>query len=248
ISDEQAALLELAANCVHAVLRRQPHLGEQALVIGTGALGLLTIQTVRALAPSAHLAALPFHAYQVEMAQRMGAAFTFDPAADSDDVAQLTGAKRYHRNAADLLEGGFDIIYDTLGTAESLQNALRWVRASGTVVVVANEPRMEHLDLTPVWHHETTLLGAVSHGTETWPPEGGGRVATFTLAATLVRERRLTPERLVTHRFPLREVRRALMTAHHVERHETLQVLLDIRRNAPAAFSRLEAAAHRAAR
>ncbi len=248
VSDEQAALLELAANCVHAVLRRQPQHGEQALVIGTGPLGLLTVQTVRALAPSAHVAAQATHPYQVELAQRMGAEHTLDPSADTEDVAHLTGARRYHKHAADLLEGGFDVIYDTLGTEESLQKALRWVRASGTVVVVANEPRMEHLDLTPVWHHETTLLGAVGHGTETWPPEGGGRVSTFTLAATLVRERRLTPERLVTHRFPLREVRRALMTMHHEERHQTLQVLLDIQRNTPVPLSRMETAAHGAVR
>ena len=73
-------------------------------------------------------------------------------------------------------------------------------------------------------------------------------MATFTLAATLVRERRLTPERLVTHRFPLREVRRALMTMHHGERHQTLQVLLDIQRNAALPIARMETAAQGARR
>jgi threonine dehydrogenase-like Zn-dependent dehydrogenase len=248
VSDEQAALLEPAAICVHAVLRRHPQHGDQVLIIGTGALGQLTIQTVRALAPNAHIAALPTHPYQVEMSQRMGAAHTLYPEEGTAGVARLTGAKRYRRHAAELLAGGFDVIFDTLGTEESLQNALRWVRASGTVVLVANEPRMQHLDLTPVWHHETTLLGAVGHGTETWPPDGGGRIATFTLAATLVRERRLTPERLVTHRFPLREVRRALMTAHYDERHQTLQVLLDIQRNSALPISHLETASHGAVR
>jgi threonine dehydrogenase-like Zn-dependent dehydrogenase len=243
VSDEQAALLEPTAICVHAVLRRQPLHSDQVLIIGTGTLGLLTIQAVRAFTPSAHIAALPTHPYQVEMSTRMGAAHTLYPEEGSAGVARLTGAKRYRRQGAELLAGGFDTIYDTIGSEESLQQALRWVRASGTVVLVANEPVMQNLDLTPVWHHETTLLGAVGHGTETWPPDGGGRVATFTLAATLVREHRLTPERLVTHRFPLREVRRALMALHHDERHQTLQVLLDLQRNSALPISRLATAA-----
>jgi len=126
---------------------------------------------------------------------------------------------------------------------EDACNALRWVRASGVAVLVANEPRMQRLDLTPVWSQETTLLGAMGHGAESWPPDGGGRISTFTLAATLVRERRLTPERLVTHRFPLREFRRALMTAQHDEHHQTLQVLLDMQRNSALPVSQYETAA-----
>lgn len=243
VSDEQAALLELAAISTHAVMRRLPQHGEQTLVIGTGALGLLTIQTLRALAPSAHIAALPTHPYQVELSQRMGAAHTLTPEEGGEGVARLTGARRYHRRSAELLSGGFDVIFDTLGTEESLQNALRWLRASGVVVLVANELRMQRLDLTPIWSQEATVLGAMGHGAETWPPDGGGRISTFTLAATLVRERRLTPERLVTHRFPLREVRRALMTAQHDERHQTLQVLLDVQRNPASLASQYETAA-----
>ncbi|MGH2515127.1 MAG: hypothetical protein ACRDHP_05680, partial [Ktedonobacterales bacterium] len=59
--------------------------------------------------------------------------------------------------------------------------------------------------------------------------DNGGRVSTFALTAALSRERRLTPHRLVTHRFPLREVRRALAVAHDKEAFRAIKVLLDIR-------------------
>lgn len=41
--------------------------------------------------------------------------------------------------------------------------------------------------------------------------------------------RRLTPQRLVTHRFPLREARRAIEVARDRAEHRAINVLLDIR-------------------
>ncbi|MGZ3638432.1 MAG: hypothetical protein ACXVCX_11420, partial [Ktedonobacterales bacterium] len=66
-------------------------------------------------------------------------------------------------------------------------------------------------------------------GLATWGGDNGGRVSTFALAAALIREGRLTPQRLITHRFPLREVRRAVETTRDKAEHHTIKVLLDIR-------------------
>jgi hypothetical protein len=82
------------------------------------------------------------------------------------------------------------------------------------------------------------VLGATSHGTEDWPEDdnssswvggAGGRVSTFALAAALVREHRLVPERLITHRFPLHKVRYALEVARDKVTHRSIKVLMDIR-------------------
>jgi threonine dehydrogenase-like Zn-dependent dehydrogenase len=61
-----------------------------------------------------------------------------------------------------------------------------------------------------------------------WLGQAGGRVSTFALAATLIRERRLIPERLITHRFPLREVRYALQVARDKATHRSIKVLMDV--------------------
>ena len=85
------------------------------------------------------------------------------------------------------------------------------------------------------------MLGATGHGTENWPNDAGpspwagwmgdngARVSTFALAAALMRDQRLTPQRLITHRFPLREVRQALEVAKDKRTHHSIKVLLDIR-------------------
>jgi threonine dehydrogenase-like Zn-dependent dehydrogenase len=94
------------------------------------------------------------------------------------------------------------------------------------------------LDMSHVWNREVTLVGAYAHGAENWPGGDtsfsvggatGGRVSTFALAATMVRDQRLTPERLVTHRFPLREVKTAITTMRDRVEHRAIKALLDVR-------------------
>jgi threonine dehydrogenase-like Zn-dependent dehydrogenase len=238
LSDEQAALLEPSAAAVHAVLRYQPQPGDNVLIIGAGTLGLLVTQVIRALAPNAAITVQARYPFQAEMATQLGAARMLDARDGSADVARYTGAKHFRRPfGGEMLVGGFDAVYDTLGTQATVQNALRWVRAGGAVVLAGSHLAPMLLDLTPIWHQEVRLLGATGHGTERWPAnaprvswgDDGGRVSTFALAAALMRERRLTPQRLITHRAPLREVRRAVQIARDKAEHKAIKVLLDIR-------------------
>jgi 2-desacetyl-2-hydroxyethyl bacteriochlorophyllide A dehydrogenase len=240
LADEQAALLEPCATAVHAVLRHLPQPNDTALVIGAGTLGLLTAQAVHALGPEGVvITAMARHPFQVEMAARMGAEHVLYDEDLSAAVVRLTGAQRFAgRGDNELLLGGFDVVYDTVGTSDTLQNALRWTRAGGKVVLVANRLEPMQLDLTPIWFKEIDLIGAVAHGAENAPGtraaaalgrERGGRDSTFQVAARLVRERLLTPERLITHRFPLREVRRAVETARDKAEHRAIKVMLDMR-------------------
>ncbi len=232
IPDEQAALLEAAARAVHAALRRQPQPGEQALVIGTDVEGMLLIQALRAFAPNANIAALLDAPYHAEMAARMGASQTLRANEVPEGIARVTGSqRRSNGHGAELFTGGFDVVYDTVGSEKTLQSALRWTRPEGAVVLAGQRPIPLKLDLTPIWHAEVSLLGTFAPGMERWQTDAGrgnGRISAFALAASLMRERRLTPERLVTHRFPLREFRRALVALQHGEEHQMLQALLDI--------------------
>jgi threonine dehydrogenase-like Zn-dependent dehydrogenase len=238
LSDEQAALLEPSARALHAVLRHPPQPGAQVLVLGGDTDGLLVIQALRALAPNTSITAQPEYPFQVELATLSGASRILYREDGTSGVARLTGAKHFKtRLGAELLVGGFDLVYDTLGTAASLQNALRWARDGGSVVLVGRQPRVMSVDLTPIWHREISVVGTLAHGTENWPggisPASwgvdGGRSSTFSLAAALVRDKRMVPERLITHRFPLREVRRAIATARDYLLHRATKVVLDSR-------------------
>ncbi|WIG61381.1 MAG: hypothetical protein OJF49_004129 [Ktedonobacterales bacterium] len=239
LADEQAALLEPAAMALHTALHHLPQPGEQVLVIGAGTTGLLTIQALRVLAPSATIAVLARYPFQAKMAWQMGASALLDPKKDTEDVVSATGAQHLKgRGGAEMVMGGFDAVYDTVGSAETLERALRWVRAGGVVVQAGMHQARVRVDLTPIWQSGIRVIGAGGPGAESWPGgEGladwsgssGGRVSTFALAAELMREGKLTPELLVTHRFPLRELRRAVATARNKAEHQAIKVLLDIR-------------------
>ncbi len=242
---EQAALLEPTAEALRAALRYHPEPDDLALVLGAEAPGLLLAQALRALAPSLSLTVAPQHSYQVEVATRMGATRILYPEDGDDAVARMTDGRLYRsRSGAQLLVGGFDVVYDTLGTEASLRQALLWVREGGTVVLAGRPQRWMQLDPTLIWSREVSLLGVAAHGAESWPGGAeiapaivsGGRVSTFTLAAQMMREKLLTPERLVTHRFPLREVRAAITTVRDRADHKAVQALLDIRDVASSAL------------
>ena len=239
LSDEQAALLDPAAVAVHTALRYQPQPDDNILVIGGGTIGLLTVQAVRLLAPDAAITALARYPVQIEMATRMGATRILYQDEGTAAVARHTGGQHFKRRfGPEMLIGGFDLVYDTIGSTETMHNALRWTRGGGVLVQAGNQMAPSSLDLTPVWHQEIAVLGATGHGTETWPDdapfstwagERGTRVSTYALAAALMRDQRLTPQRLVTHRFPLREVRQAVEVAKDKRTHRSIKVLLDVR-------------------
>lgn len=236
---EQAALLEPTAAALHAALRYMPQIDDQALVLGAETHGLLVTQALRALSPMLSITVAPEHGYQVEFATRMGATRILYPEDGVAAIARMTGAKLYRGQlGAEMLVGGFDVVYDTLGSEQSLRQALSWAREGGVVVLASRSHHWMRLDMSPIWNREVTLVGAYAHGAENWPGGDttfsvggatGGRVSSFALAATLTREQRLTPERLVTHRFPLREVKTAIAAVRDRVEHRAIKALLDVR-------------------
>ena len=168
--DTQAVLLEPSAVALHAVLRHVPQAGDRVLIIGAGTIGLLTLQVVRALAPQAEISVQARYPFQVEKATRMGAAHIIYPQDSYAGVQQATQAQLYTGLLGNqMLLGGYDVIYDTIGNQKTIHNALRWARAKATVVLVGLSLHMMHIDLTPVWYQEINLIGTLGQGMETWP-------------------------------------------------------------------------------
>jgi 2-desacetyl-2-hydroxyethyl bacteriochlorophyllide A dehydrogenase len=228
MSDEQAVLLEPTAVAVHAVLRRLPRPGDRVLVIGAGTIGLLLLQVIHALVPQAEISVAARYPFQVEQATRLGAAHILYPQDGYQAVQRATGAQLYQGPMGNqMLLGGYDVIYDTIGKERTIHEALRWTRAGGAVVVVGVSLHLMHLDLTPVWYQEVDLIGTLAHGTETWPVGTQSRCSTFAIATELILRGQLNPAQLITHRFPLSEYQRALTTATDKADCRAIKVVFD---------------------
>ncbi|SRR6266487_617570 len=228
MNDEQAVLLEPASVAVHAVLRHLPRSGDRVLIVGAGTIGLLTLQTVRALAPQAEISVLARHPFQVEQATRLGAAHIIYPQDSYIGIQRATGAQFYQSASGNrTLLGGYDVIYDSVGSQKTLHHALRWARTQATVVLVGLSPHMMHIDLTPVWYHEVNLIGSMGSGVEAWPPASSEQRTTFEVAAELIKRGLLNPENLITHRFPLNNYQAAITTAAEKAQSRAVKVVFD---------------------
>ncbi|GHO93367.1 hypothetical protein KSF_034150 [Reticulibacter mediterranei] len=228
LSDEQAVMLEPTAVALHAILRRLPQPDEHVLVVGAGTIGLLTVMLLRALVPEAKVSVLARYAFQIEQATRLGVEHIIYPQDGYQGVQQVTHSELYHGWLGNqMLMGGFDVIYDTIGSQKTLHDALRWVRATSTVVLVGVDLHMMHLDMTPLWYQEVNLLGSLSHGIESWPPETANRRSTFSIATELIARNRLRPESLITHRFALTNYQHALTTASSKSQNRAIKIVFD---------------------
>jgi threonine dehydrogenase-like Zn-dependent dehydrogenase len=228
MSDEQAVLLEPSSVAVRAVLRRLPQADEHILITGAGTLGLLILQVVHALSPQTRISVLARYAFQVEQAMSLGATQILYPQDSYEGVQQATSAHLYKGMMGNkMLLGGYDVIYDTVGSKRTLSNALRWTRAGGTVVIVGLSLHPMRIDLTPIWYQEVDLIGTYGNGMETWPLGTHERRSTFAIAADMIVQGQLHPEKLITHRFALNNYRHALAAATGKAQSRAIKIVFD---------------------
>ena len=242
INDMQGVLLEPSAVALHAVLRHVPQGQDRILIIGAGTIGLLILQVVRALAPDAEVSVMARHAFQIEQAARLGAHIIY-PKDSYREVQRATGAKLYRGMWGNkMLLGGYDVIYDSVGNTQTTHDALRWARAGSTVVMVGLNLHRMQLDLTPIWYQEINLIGTMGHSIETWPIDSSERKSTFEVTTALIQNKKIFPDKLITHSFPLNSYRDALMTAADKDRNHAIKVVFDYSKQPPSVVPNVRAA------
>lgn len=221
VSDEAAVLVEPFACSVHAVRSAPPAPGERVLVIGAGSIGLLTVAALRALAPESEVTVLARHAFQREHALRLGAAHVVMGGDDrTAALAAVSGARLLKTIIGPPASvGGFDRAFVCVGGKAGMEDALRFTRAGGTVVLLGNVRSLDGLDWTPLWLKELTLRGSLTYGQH----GGAGRDA-FAEALELVAGGRAPIAPLLTHTFTLAEHPRALATAMGKNRSQSVKV------------------------
>jgi threonine dehydrogenase-like Zn-dependent dehydrogenase len=196
-------------------------------VLGCGTIGYLLIQVLRLLQPRCEITAVAQFSWQAELAHAFGAERVLLVGQYGySDLAQITGASLYQGRAGNqMLLGGFDLVYDVVGIQVTLNNALRWTRAGGTVVLVGVNLHRMKLDVTPVWYQEVDLIGAVGHDVVTWE---GEKISNFELAMRWMETGQIRCEELLTHRYPLDAYRQAFATAVDKHQYRSIKVAFDL--------------------
>jgi len=225
IDDQRAALTEPLAVAVHAVLGAMPRPDQECLVIGSGPIALSTIWALRALGFEGTIVAQMKREREASLARELGVSEVIRPGTQARDRLLGTGAEAYQptMGAEVFCGGGFELIYDCVGSQQSLNQALRYLSPRGQVVLLGCAGELGKLDFSFVWSRELSIRGFVTYGTERWQ---GEEKHTFALTLELLRQSELPIARMVTRELPLTSYREALSWASHRQRGGDLKVLL----------------------
>jgi L-iditol 2-dehydrogenase len=177
------ALTEPLACVVHGVLEQaRVGPGDTAVIAGPGAIGLLTLQVVRAAGARALVLGTAADAPRLDLARELGAEQALR--VDTDDAA---------RAVADLTGGaGADVVYECAGAGPAAQQLLGLVRRGGRYVQIGLFSAPVAWDLNQLCYKELTVTGSNASTPSAW------RTAIQLMAAGAVRT-----EPLVSHRFQL---------------------------------------------
>jgi threonine dehydrogenase-like Zn-dependent dehydrogenase len=210
VADARAVLAEPIAVAVHAVLRNPPSAGERVLVIGGGPIAFCAVLSLAELGFDADITLFTLEATHLDKARALGAHRALCPRDGQliDVAAELTHAPRLKPVLGrDFLAGGFDRVFDCVGSAASLADAFAVTRPGGTIVMVGAAGVMPKLDLSFLWSKEIRLVGSLGYGFE---ERDGTRRRTFDIALDILSSADRPVEELVTHRFAFDRVRDAL--------------------------------------
>jgi threonine dehydrogenase-like Zn-dependent dehydrogenase len=209
---------------LRSLLLAPPAGSRPVLVYGSGTLAFAAIALLRHLYPGTEVWAAVRPGPRASLAARLGAHAVLSSVPDElvGQVAHRMGASPLVPwSKRDWLQDGPAVVYDTIGSVETVETSLRLLATGGTLVVSGVEPP-RRFEWTPLYFKELHVVGSNGFGIE----EVGG-VAKHAMqhyfdfvSAGLD----LTP--VITHRFPLERWDEAVLALKDA-RTGAVKVLLD---------------------
>ena len=151
----EAAMIEAVSIAVHAVNITPKSLGDTAVVVGSGMIGLLTIQAAKA-AGFARVFAVDLDDNKLAVALRLGADAAFNPKTVDVPKAiyELTNGR------------GADVALEAVGAAAPIKTAIMSVKKGGTVTLIGNIAPNIELPLQAVVTRQIRLQGSCASSGE----------------------------------------------------------------------------------
>jgi threonine dehydrogenase-like Zn-dependent dehydrogenase len=231
LTDADAVTVEPLACALHGVLGAGVAGEDVVAVLGAGTLGLATVAALSYLVGRSLLDQPRVVAVGARYANQraLAGAFGADVVVPED---QLPRAVRRHARSMAVstdgqrLTGGADVVFDCVGSADSIAQSLEIVRPRGRVVLVGMPGRVS-VDLAALWHREVRLQGSYAYGTEA---VGDGVRPTFALALDAAAA--MGTGRLVSATYPLDRFEEAVAHAGAAGRRGAVKIAFDLQARA----------------
>lgn len=183
LSFEQGAMVEPLAVAWRAIRQAGSLAGKTVLIVGSGTIGLLTLQAARLQEPRTILVS-DLNPARLRLAAQLGADVTVNPATDrlADVIRDRTGGV------------GVDTAIEAVGIGATVDQAMQSLRAGGTCVWIGNDQKKIELDMQNIVTRELRVQGTYIYTRDE-----------YLEAVSLIETGKIRTEPLISGRFPLAE-------------------------------------------
>lgn len=183
VSFKAGALMEPLCVAIHAVEQVKPRIGEVAVVLGAGAIGLLMVMVLRSLGVKQIIVTgLAADKERLEFAKSLGAVtINVEEQDPVQAVRDLTGGR------------GADVVLDAAGHFSTVPQAVKMVPKRGRIGVTGLPPNPSELMMTEIALKEVSIVGSRAYELKTW------------FQACSLIEEGLNVEPIGSHSLPLEE-------------------------------------------
>jgi L-iditol 2-dehydrogenase len=152
---EHAAMVEAVSIAVHAAAITPLQLGDVAVVVGSGMIGLLVVQVLK-LKGCSRVIAVDLEDSKLALARELGATDVVNPRHTdaAEAIRAMTGGR------------GADVAFEVVGATATVQAAIQSVKKGGSVTLVGNLAPKVELPLQSVVTRQITLYGSCASAGE----------------------------------------------------------------------------------
>ncbi|MDD5723850.1 MAG: alcohol dehydrogenase catalytic domain-containing protein [Syntrophales bacterium] len=219
---KEAVLIDPLASSLQPVAANFPGDRDTVIVYGGGIIGILLINSLKALKSKAKIIAVVKYDFQEVYAKEAGADYVIRNNLFKE-FARITHATIMKTTLGKpAFEGGVDIVFDCVGSAETIDNSLRFLRKRGKLVIVGSAGSLKKIDATPIWFKELRVTGSAMYSNVNM---NGARIRTYQAAINLIKTREIQPGHLITHSFTIEDYEKAINTALDKKRNKSMKVI-----------------------
>ncbi len=205
MESDHAILIPEFTRAVRAVLQHPPSPGDSVIVVGARPLGCLTAVALRLLHPKVNILTVEEYPLPTELEGKFSdnhVTLSLGIDLAYEEIAQFVkGAVRYPEVGRLTLEGGADLVYETTGTGENIEHALRFT-GEGKKLVLLEMNRPTGFDFSPLWLKNIRMFGTFFSGRDSYEQ---GVIETFDIALGLASMEGVSFRELITHKFRLED-------------------------------------------
>ena len=201
VSFDEASLSEPLAVATHALDVTSEF--DSLLIIGAGVVGLLIVMVARSRALG-NIIVSDVLSYKLELAKKLGASGVVNSRMESlsDGVEKLTQGK------------SVDAVIEAVGIQQTLQQAMAVIKRGGHVTITGLQEQNMQIDIMKLVTNEITIRGDYLYTS-----------ADFKTSLNLIAKRAIPLRTLITHRFPLTDIAKAVDTITNIDEHH-IKILL----------------------